>query len=469
MIKVILKGHDKYYGIADVVRLFFPSPVEDKENGIVYCKSAPDILIENELLPTGLAVSRTDSKEYFYDGTPEEAGREVKRSLYMALADITGMRPPWGCLTGIRPTLVALETGSAGALADRFLVRPDKARHAMKTGQAELKILERIDPDDINIYIGVPFCPSRCEYCSFVSSDISHHMGRLKDYKEHLIEEIGLIAPKIRRRIGTLYMGGGTPTVFDDGDFTDLIEAIYGELSIDDDCEVTIEAGRPDTITTAKLKAMADHGIKRICINPQTMNDTTLARLNRRHTAQDTVRAIEEARSFGFDVINSDIIAGLKYETADDFIDTAGKLIDLDLANITVHTLYKKRRASMSLEDVMANDEAGDVDKAVTTVYEMLEEAGYKPYYMYKQKDTGHGLENTGFEKGNTPCLYNVAMMTDARDVLSFGAGGMSKRVFDQLGTAKYRVERCSSSKDVLDYMMRTEEIARKKADFFGL
>ena len=430
MIKVILKGHDKYYGIADVVRLFFPSPVEDRENSIVYCKSAPDIVIENELLPTGVSVSRVGGKEYKYDGAAEEAGREVKRSLYMALADITGIRPPWGCLTGIRPTLVAMETGSAEALTDKFLVRPDKARHAMETGKAEIDLLGKIAPEDINIYVGVPFCPSRCEYCSFVSSDISHHMGRLKDYKEHLIEEIKILSPKISRRIGTLYMGGGTPTVFDDGDFIELIDAIFENLSIDGDCEVTIEAGRPDTITTAKLKAMAEHGIKRICINPQTMNDQTLVRLNRRHSAQDTIRAIEEARGLGFDVINSDIIAGLKYETADDFIDTAGKLIDLDLANITVHTLYKKRRASMSLEDVLANDESGDVDKAVTTVYEMLRQAGYKPYYMYKQKDTGHGLENTGFEKGNTPCLYNVAMMTDARDVLSFGAVGMSKRVF---------------------------------------
>ena len=469
MLKILLKGHDKYYATADVVRLFFPSPVEDKEGGMVFCKNAPDIEIVSELAPSGRCICHVNGKDYYFDGRAEEAGREVKRSLYMALNDITGIRPPWGCLTGIRPTLVALQTDSAEDLAKRYLVRPDKAALALKTGREEVRILQKIDPADINIYIGIPFCPSRCEYCSFVSSDISHHMGRLKDYKEHLIEEIRLLSPRIKRRIGTLYMGGGTPTVFDDEDFKELIDAVYENLAIDKDCEVTVEAGRPDTITRAKLKAMADHEIRRICINPQTMNDVTLAKLNRRHTAQDTLRAIEDAREMGFDVINSDIIAGLKYETADDLIDTAKKLIDLDLENITVHTLYKKRRASMSLADVMANDAAGDVDKAVSKVYLMLEEAGYRPYYMYKQKDTGHGLENTGFEKADTACLYNVAMMTDARDVLSFGAGGMSKRVFGQVDTAKYRVERCSSSKDVLDYMMRTEEIAMKKADFFEL
>lgn len=469
MLEIVLKGHESYYALADVVRLFFPSPAEDRENGKVFCAGAPDFLIESELLPSGRSVCRVNGKEYYFAGPAEEASREVKRSLYMALTDLTGIRPPWGCLTGIRPTLVALQTDSAEDLSERYLVRPDKAALALKTGREEVRILEKIDPKDINIYIGIPFCPSRCEYCSFVSSDISFHMGRLKDYKEHLIKEIRLLSPGIKRRISSLYVGGGTPTVFDDDDFRDLIDAVYDNLAIDKDCEVTVEAGRPDTITENKLKAMASHGIKRICINPQTMNDETLARLNRRHTSADTVRAIEEARQTGFNVINADMIAGLKYETAKDFIDTAEKMIALGLENITVHTLYKKRRAAMSLADVMTDDPAGEVDKAVSAVYGMLEDAGYRPYYMYKQKDTGHGLENTGFEKGGTACLYNIAMMTDARDVLSFGAGGMSKRVFEQVDTAKYRVERCSSSKDVLDYMMRTEEIARKKADFFGL
>ena len=467
MLKVILKGHDKYYGIQDVVRLFFPSPVEDRNMGEVVCKAAPDIVIESELLPTGECICRTKDKTYRFEGPAEEVGREIKRSLYMALSDITGIRPPWGCLTGIRPTLVAAQVGSSAELARRYLVRPDKAELALKTSKAEIELLSKISPSDINIYIGVPFCPSRCEYCSFVSSDISHHMGRLSDYKDHLMEEIRILAPKIKRRIGTLYMGGGTPTVFEDDDFCQLLDAVFGSLTLDNDCEITVEAGRPDTITTRKLKAMADHGINRICINPQTMNDMTLAKLNRRHTSADVLRAIDEARSLGFKVINSDIIAGLKYETSGDFINTAEKMIATGISNITIHTLYKKRRASMSLEDVMASNI--DVDDAVTEVYRMLEDSGYRPYYMYKQKDTGHGLENTGFEKGGTPCLYNVAMMTDARDVLSFGAGGMSKRVFEQVDTAKYRVERCSSSKDVLDYMARTEEIAMKKADFFEL
>ncbi|MBP5655840.1 MAG: coproporphyrinogen dehydrogenase HemZ [Clostridiales bacterium] len=467
MLKVILKGHDKYYGTADVVRLFFPSPTEDRAGGTVWCKDAPDIVIESELLPSGECVCRTKDKEYRFDGAPEEVGREIKRSLYMALSDICGIAPPWGCLTGIRPTLVAAQTGSAEELSRRYLVRPDKAKLAAETAAAEIGLLERIVPQDINIYIGVPFCPSRCEYCSFVSSDISHHMGRLGEYKEHLIREIKTLSPKITRRIATLYIGGGTPTVFSDEDFAELIDAVYGNLDIDPDCEVTVEAGRPDTITDRKLSHMASHGIKRICINPQTMNDVTLAKLNRRHTAADTLRSIEAARQNGFEVINSDLIAGLKYETPEDFIDTAEKIIATGISNITVHTLYKKRRAAMSLADVMAS--AKEVDDAVTAVYGMLEKAGYRPYYMYKQKDTGHGLENTGFEKGGTACLYNVAMMTDARDVLSFGAGGMSKRVFGQVDTAKYRVERCSSSKDVLDYMMRTDEIAAKKAEFFEL
>lgn len=470
MLEIYLLNHDNYYAITDCVRLFYDHPVEDKEGGRVFCEAAPDIRMESYFVEEGYSVCKLpDGREIKYPGEPIEAKRDVRRSVYMALSEISGQTAPWGCLTGIRPTLVAGEEPDSKSLSERYLVRPDKADLAMDTYKTESKILSEIPQEDINIYVGIPFCPSRCEYCSFVSQDINHHMDRLKNYKDALINEIKTVAPKINRHIKSIYLGGGTPTVFEDEDFGNLIEAIYENFRIDENTEVTVEAGRPDTITEYKLAIMKAKGVNRICINPQTMRSETLAKLNRRHSADDTVRVFEMAKNMGFDIINMDLIAGLKYENSEDFVNSVKKLIELNPANITVHTLYKKRKSNMSHKDVLDRDETrGSVDEAVTEGYRLLYEAGYIPYYMYRQKDTGHGLENTGFSKPGTECIYNVAMMTDGRDVLSFGAGGVSKRVFEQDGT-KFRVERCSCIRDVIGYINQWQEMAQRKINFFEL
>ena len=473
MLKVILEGHDKFYGITDIVRMFFGDISEDHENSCVIAGDGPDMTLVNTFEKDGSSVTvvQGSGKRYSFDGPSLEIGREVKRSLYIALSDITGIEMPWGCLSGIRPTLVASEEESKEELTKKYLVREDKAALGFETAREEMRLLEAISPEDLNIYVGVPFCPSRCSYCSFVSQDISHHMGRLGEYEAALENEIRTLAPSLNRRVASLYMGGGTPTVFNDEQFMRLLDVIYSNIKIDQDCEVTIEAGRPDTITENKLDAMRSHGIGRICINPQTMRDETLAKLGRRHTASDIIRAYQQAKDRGFEVINMDLIAGLPYETGDDFVRSVSKLIEIDPGNITVHTLYKKRRAALTRKMVLDRDNSrGDIDAAVREGYRLLYEAGYHPYYLYRQKDTGHGLENTGFAKGDTGCLYNVAMMSDARDVLSFGAGGMSKRCFEQEGTvSKHRVERCPTVKDVLTYIRSSEEMARRKAAFFEL
>ena len=473
MLKTFLEGHDKYYGISDILRMFYGAISEDRENTCVNAEDGPDMTLVNTLGKDGRSVTvvKESGKKYMFDGPALEPGREVKRSLYIALTDITGQKMPWGCLSGIRPTLVASEEGSAGELTNKYLVREDKAALGFETAKEEQRLLELIPAEDLNIYVGVPFCPSRCSYCSFISQDISHHMGRLGEYGDALEKEIRTLAPHLNRRVSSLYMGGGTPTVFSDEQFASILDCIFDNIKIDPECEVTIEAGRPDTITEKKLDAMRSHGIGRICINPQTMRDETLRRINRGHTAADVVKVYEQARRTGFDVINMDLIAGLPYETGEDFVRSVEKLIELDPGNITVHTLYKKRRATLTREMVLGReDDRGDIDAAVREGYRLLNEAGYHPYYLYRQKDTGHGLENTGFAKGDTGCLYNVAMMSDARDVLSFGAGGMSKRCFEQEGPAsKHRVERCPTVKDVLTYIGCSEEAARRKVLFFEL
>ncbi|MBR2550996.1 MAG: coproporphyrinogen dehydrogenase HemZ [Clostridiales bacterium] len=471
MFEVILKGHDKYYGVSDVLRMFFGVPEEVKDEGKVTAPDGPDIRIINELLPDGRSVTYYGDKAYEFEGEVLEPGREIKRSLYMALSDITSQKMPWGCLTGIRPTLVACEEKDAKALEEKYFVRPDKAQLAFDTSREEQRILAKVPEDSLCVYVGIPFCPSRCEYCSFVSSDISCHMDRLVNYEAALEREIMMISPAVKSSLSALYVGGGTPTVLEEKEFASLLDCIYSNLKIMPGCEVTIEAGRPDTITEGKLLSMREHGITRICINPQTMRSDTLLKLGRKHTAEDAVRVYQKAMDMGFDLINMDLIAGLPYENAEDHVESTKKLIELAPANITVHTLYKKRRARISREQVMDHYKTrGELDKCVADSYELLKEAGYHPYYMYRQKDTGHGLENTGFAKGDTGSLYNVAMMSDCRDVLSFGAGGMSKRCFKQEGELyKHRVERCPTIKDALTYIERVEEMAEKKIAFFQI
>ena len=471
MLKVHLTGHDKYYGLIDVIRLWFDGSVEDKESSEILCPAGPDIRIESILQEDGSSICRTDDGRVYKPlGTPLEPGREIKRSLYLAMKDITGREAAWGCLTGIRPTLVAMEADSEEVLIRDYYVRPDKAHLAMETAKEEMRLLDLIPEEDISIYVGIPFCPSRCTYCSFISEDITKHMDRLAYYEQALEKEIRLLSPRINRNIASLYIGGGTPTVLEDKEFASLLDCVMSSFRLAKGTEITVEAGRPDTLTDYKLEVMRSHGINRICINPQTMNSATLARLNRKHTAEDVRYWYGKASGMGFSVINMDLIAGLPGETTEDLLSSVRSLIGLDPKNITIHTLYKKRRANISKAEVM--DRGGErkgIDEALQEAYGLLHKAGYHPYYMYRQKDTEKGLENTGFAKGDTGCLYNVAMMTDYRDVLSFGAGSSSKRCFRQEGPdSKRRVERCSTIKDALGYIARFEEMARKKADFFG-
>lgn len=465
--KVKLLGHNNTYGITDVLRLFYSNVREDKENNEALSSDAPDMTIISEVF---------EGRAYTYrEGEPRpdvtdefelDPRRAVKKSFYKYLSDMTGTSYPWGCLTGIRPTIVAEEEGfDEDLLSRKYYVRDDKAKLACITGRNERRILEDIPKEDMGLYIGIPFCPSRCEYCSFISADATKHLGILDKYEEALETELSLIAGSLKRNISMVYIGGGTPTVLSDKTFEKLIAKVVTSLNISSGVEFTVEAGRPDTITSYKLDVMKEAGVGRICINPQTMRSETLAKLNRKHSAEDAVRVYKEASAKGFDVVNMDLIAGLKYERDEDFLYSLGKLLELSPENITIHTLYKKRRASMGKDEVLDRDlSRGSVDDALRKGYEMLFDSGYIPYYMYRQKDTGHGLENTGFARPGTECRYNVAMMTDRRDIISIGAGGMSKRIFDG-----GRYERCPCTKDVYEYIRNPNIMADKKIRFFEM
>ena len=468
MLRVKLLGNDCFYGISDVLRLFGEPVSEVREESEVLCDNitADEVEIVAEIKDGEVYVYKSSEgakasyRDEFYDaGNPK---REIKRQLYKVMTEITGREVPWGALTGIRPTIPAFEVGDEETMSRKFFVREDKSRLAFETGMREREVLSRLPKDSLNAYVGIPFCPSRCAYCSFVSEDISHHMGRLKEYEAALEKELSLIGCKANRNISTLYVGRGTPTVLENAEFEKLINAVTTTLAFEDGAEITVEAGRPDTINEYKLRAMRNVGIGRICINPQTMSDETLRRFNRKHTAQDVVDVFEMARNLGFCNINMDLIAGLNGEYPEELLESVWKLVDLKPENITIHTLYKKRRASLSKDSVLGNREDSRLDTCLSKAYEMLYKAGYEPYYMYRQKDTSHGLENVGFALPGTECIYNVAMMSDKCDVVAFGAGGMSKRVFEG-----GRLERCSCIKDVLGYISSVEQMADKKLAFY--
>lgn len=480
MLKIHLVGHTHDYPLCDVVRLLtgiiprcidgcitveteweatIRSEVTESEV-LTALENGPETSISGQkLLRTSLDGERT------VDGLP--ISRALKIQLYTLLSELLEKTFPWGSLTGIRPTQVARELSRPEEMTRIYGVREDKAKLAFLTRDGEDQVLMHTDPNHLHVYIGIPFCPTRCAYCSFIAQEAPNKRDLLPSYVEAMLKEMELVLPSISKPIDTLYIGGGTPTVLDDVLFAEFIHGVFRNSAFAGLKEVCVEAGRPDTITRNKLETLLEAGVTRICINPQTLCDATLVRVGRRHTADDFIKAYELARSMGFETINTDVIAGLPGESAEEFCDSLAKIVSLGPENITVHSLSKKRRADLTREEVIKQEKMDlqNMEKMLSFAFATLSDAGYLPYYMYKQKDTLGGHENVGYQKEGTPCIYNVAMMSDARSVLSFGAGGMSKRVYPE--GESIRVERCSCIKDPIQYIQNVQNMAEKKIAFF--
>ena len=461
-------GHEYAFPIADVLRLFYGecsrvgssalSAGYDSET-IIYSKLSGD-LVSTWIEGNEDRLCCTDDKEKL------ASKREVKRQLYLLLSNLLDRKYPWGSLTGIRPTVVAREVISAKELSEKYFVRADKAALAMETAAYEDKVLQSVSDDLFCGYIGVPFCRSRCSYCSFISSDAVSHLHLLDCYATAVNKEIDLFSGDTPPKLSCLYVGGGTPTVFDDDTFRRFLQGAFTALHADNIPEITVEAGRPDTISDHKLRTMKDLGVHRICINPQTLSDRTLAILGRNHSVDDFYRSYNAARKIGFMTINTDLIAGLPEENVDDFIKSLEGILALEPENITVHTLSKKKKANIAkdMSGIANRDEINELDQMLKYADARLKEKGYLPYYLYKQKDSLGGHENTGYTKNGHACIYNVAMMSDQRSILAFGAGSVSKRTF------AYRcMQRCPNVRDAQEYLNRTEEMVKRKQTFFSV
>ena len=397
------------------------------------------------------------------------ARRLCKQTLYDLLRKMTGVHPPWGSLTGVRPThlmLEALAEGLSSEAAVERLVRDYDVTLPKAELLAEIAAVQRQLPPPgdafMDVYIGIPFCTTRCAYCSFSSGEIGD--GRLvAPYMEALEREIRACAPLISstgRSLRALYVGGGTPTALPEKEFRHLLSLI--RECFPNACETTVEAGRPDTLTREKLRAIRKAEISRISINPQTMNDRTLQVIGRAHTAQQVRDAYALAREEGIPHINMDVIAGLPGENEADFDRTLAEAVRLHPESLTVHTLAIKRSSRMSLENAPLPD--GEMtSRMVTRGLETARTLGMVPYYLYRQKYMAGNLENTGYALPGHACLYNVDMMEETSHILALGAGGISKKIFPEEG----HIERAPNVANIQEYITRVDEMIQRKKELF--
>ncbi len=389
--------------------------------------------------------------------------RAVKKFLYEILRDKFKKSLPWGCLTGIRPTKVAYELIEEGVdklfikeeMEKQFYVSSEKAKLVEKTIKNQGSIIR--NDKLVDVYVNIPFCPTKCSYCSFISSEYSKVQKIIPDYINAVIKEINAVKKILidgSYIVRSVYIGGGTPTVLSAEDLEKIVSQLtFGEV------EFTVECGRPDTITKEKLDVLKKHGVTRISINPQTFVNSTLKRIGRKHTAEDVIEAYKMALPYDFS-INMDLIAGLPQESFKGFKKTIQTVLELCPDNITIHTLALKRGSILFEENEKGEEKL--TERMVTYGQEQLAENGYKPYYMYKLKNQNAGLENVGFYM-NKVCIFNIDSMEETASVLAIGANAITKRVF----SLENRIERQANVKFANDYIARVDELIQKKEELF--
>jgi len=409
------------------------------------------------------------------ESAASEHERRLAVLLFGLLEKATGIRPKWGILTGIRPVKIAFKMADAGFSAERIrqelsrsmLVSDEKLGLLLETMKNERAIRAASTPDSYSLYISIPFCPTRCSYCSFTSHSVEKAAKLIPEYVNLLCRELcdtAKTAGELGLHLETVYMGGGTPTVLTASQLDRILAVTDNVFDLSKVREVTVEAGRPDTITPEKLDVLKKRGVTRISINPQTLSDEVLEAIGRRHTAQDFFDAFQMAREHGFDDINTDLIAGLPKDDMESFRHTIEGVLALSPENITLHTLTLKRASDLApeAEDMMAGSEADDM---LEYAYGRFAGEGYAPYYLYRQKGTIDNLENTGFCKPGKEGYYNIYIMDETHTILAVGAGGVTK-----LREPGGHIERIFNFKYPYEYTERFSAVSERKGqvkDFY--
>lgn len=477
MIAVQLNKRDFEYDIHSLIRAFYPGmdvPVyqeeephpEGWEKKLVVDYQPDKITLVFQNSDGQILAKREQQVEYEAD---RKATKNVLKSmLYELLRDYTGQDLPWGNLTGIRPTKIPMalleqgwkNTEIADYMRKTYYTSNEKTALSIMIANRERHILKDINYEDgYSLYVGIPFCPSICLYCSFSSSPLSVWKNKVDTYLDALCKEIEACARIYRnRKLDTIYMGGGTPTTLEPYQMDRLLTKI-------EDCfdrsylkEFTVEAGRPDSITREKLEVLRKHGISRISINPQTMNQSTLDIIGRRHTVEQTVEAFHLARELGFDNINMDLIVGLPGEEYEQVEHTMKEVTALDPDSITVHSLAVKRAARLNMfKDQYKEMTFTNNQQIMEMTARYAYQAGHSPYYLYRQKNMAGNFENVGYAKPDSAGIYNILIMEEKQSILALGAGATSKKVSGEL------IERTENVKDIKNYVERIDEMIERK------
>ncbi|NLX76605.1 MAG: coproporphyrinogen dehydrogenase HemZ [Clostridiaceae bacterium] len=472
-------------GAQELLNLFFPG------NGFVFVDDIPevsscDILItlNIEIRDNGLDIKirMRQGNRNLYSETAridnetgaEKARTPVKVLLYNCLSHYTGRKLPWGSLTGIRPAKIVhslLKEGLSPDDAYRKLINyyglsDSKARLTVEVALNEAEYIRNAE-NKVSIYIGIPFCTSRCIYCSFPSAAIDRYEHLVSDYLKALYKEVQWACRWIREKnytVDTVYIGGGTPTALPEKWLDYLLNRIVPVLPLDNIREYTVEAGRPDTLNIEKLRIIKNAGSTRISVNPQTMQDRTLKLIGRNHTTSQVIESFNMAREEGFDNINCDLIAGLPEETEKEFEDTLLKIGKLNPENVTVHTMsYKRASRLINEKDCFMQTDDETVNNMVELAGSYLRSIGMRPYYLYRQKNILANLENVGYAKPGTEGIYNMLIMEEVQTILAFGAGASSKIIYPG-----NRIERVFNVRNIEQYIQRIDEMIERKVKLLG-
>ena len=484
--KLVFHGHDERYVVEQGMLNLFPGekPVygpitpQDDSWAVVSLEEEADCChVEVKLSVEGRSAAHClsaplEGTEYQREG---QRRRAMGRCFFLAARALTGTTPPWGMLTGVRPVKLPTRSLLSGATPEQarkemeedLYVSPRRSRLAVDCAQASAAVDKALSPNQVSLYIGIPFCPTRCAYCSFVSADVGRTLKLLDPYVDALItelEETGRVLKEAGLSVYSLYMGGGTPTTLSAQQLDRVLSAARTHLPLEGCVEYTVEAGRPDTITRDKLLVLKEQGIGRISINPQTLEDEVLRAIGRRHCAQDILDAYALAREVGFQSINMDLIAGLPRDSVHGFARSLEGVLALKPENITVHTLaLKKGSGLMNRPELLPSGQ--EVAQMVELSLDALESGDYHPYYLYRQKYMSGSLENVGWCRKGQESIYNIIMMEELQTVVSVGGGGVTKLVDRQAG----KILRLPNPKYPHDYLSSLDKVLAQKQELASL
>ena len=467
-----LIGHDDRYAVEQLQMALFPEgtageAVSALHRGKVWLTARTVITLDGK---TVTASRRLKAPEE----TVKLRRQTLQQSYYLAAIQLLPQLPAWGAMSGVRPTKVStkylLEGGTqAGAkalLGNVYFVTEPRIELALDCSASTVAAVEQMQPQDVSLYIGIPFCPTRCAYCSFVSRSVGKRTELLEPYLEALFRELRLTGELMAtsgKTVRTIYIGGGTPTTLSTGQLCRLLDTVRESFDLSRLLEFTVEGGRPDTLDEEKLLAIRQHGADRMSINPQSMVDTVLKASGRPHRSGDILRSYEQAKNAGYKAINMDLIAGLPTDTYDGFRHSLDTVAALEPANITVHTLALKKGADL-FERRVELPTAEAVTRMVEYANQTLRSLGYKPYYLYRQKYMSGSFENVGWSRGGLDCLYNIYMMEELHSIVSVGGGGMNKVNFPD-GSLK----RFHNPKFPEQYIDMIDSVLEQKRELFDL